>query len=113
MIVLEYISYIIGGIGVTIVVWGVIKGLIALLIAEFSRFRKIDKETINSEDKIRLGIGFYLILGLEFLIAADIINTIINPTLEELGILGAIVVIRIALAYFLGRELAQLRGQKN
>jgi uncharacterized membrane protein len=113
MIVLEYISYIIGGIGVTIVVWGVIKGLIALLIAEFSRFRKIDKETINSEDQIRLGIGFYLILGLEFLIAADIINTIINPTLEELGILGAIVAIRIALAYFLGRELTQLRGKKG
>jgi uncharacterized membrane protein len=109
MIVLEYVSYIIGGIGVTIVVWGVIKGLIALLIAEFSRIRKLDKETINFEDQIRLGIGFYLILGLEFLIAADIINTIINPTLEELGILGAIVAIRIALAYFLGRELGHIK----
>jgi len=109
MIVLEYTSYVIGGIGVTIVIWGVIKGLIALIIAEISRYRRIDKETIDFEDKIRLGVGFYLILGLEFLIAADIINTIINPTLEELGILGGIVAIRIALAYFLGRELGLVK----
>ena len=113
MIVLEYISYVIGGIGVAIVIWGIIKGLIALILAELKRYRKLDKDTIDFEDNIRLGVGFYLILGLEFLVAADIIRTIINPTLEELGVLGGIVAIRIALAYFLGRELTQLRGKKG
>ena len=111
MIVLEYIASGIAIIGVAVVVWGVIKGLVALLLAEFSRFRATGKKTMESEEKIRLGIGFNLVLGLEFLIAADIIRTIIEPTLEELGILGAIVAIRIALAYFLGREIG-LPGRK-
>ena len=105
MLVLDYIASGISVIGVVVVIWGVIKGLVALLRTEFSRLRAAGKKVIESEEKIRLGIGVNLILGLEFLIAADIIRTIIEPTLEELGILGAIVTIRIALAYFLSREM--------
>ena len=105
MTVLEYISDVIAIIGAAIIVWGVINGLVALLLAEFSRFRAGTRKAIKSEERVRLGIGFNLILGLEFLIAADIIRTIIEPTLEDLAILGAIVAIRIALAYFLGREI--------
>jgi len=105
MIVLDYIYYIIGGIGVTVVIWGVIKGIVALLITEIRRFRSLGAQTIELEEPIRVGIGFYLVLGLEFLIAADIIRTILEPSLVELGVLGAIVAIRILLAYFLGREI--------
>jgi len=111
MIVLEYISSVIAIIGAAIIIWGVIKGLVALLLAEFRIFRKSKGETEEAEEKVRLGIGFNLILGLEFLIAADIIRTIVEPNLEELGILAAIVAIRIALAYFLGREIGLL-GRK-
>ena len=42
---------------------------------------------------------------LEFLIAADIIHTIVKPTLEELAILGSIVIIRTIISYFLGKEM--------
>ena len=111
MIVLEYISSAIAIIGAVIIIWGVIKGLVALLLVEFRIFKKAKGETEEAEEKVRLGIGFNLILGLEFLIAADIIRTIVEPTLEELGILAAIVAIRIALAYFLGREIG-LPGRK-
>ena len=105
MHVLDYIAEIIAYIGVAVVLWGVLKGLMSFLIAEFFRFKTGGTKALESEEKIRLGIGFNLILGLEFLIAADIIRTIIEPTLEELGILGATVAIRIVLAYFLGREI--------
>jgi uncharacterized membrane protein len=105
MIILEHAATTIAIIGAVIIVWGVIKGLVALLLAEFRIFRKSKGGTEEAEEKVRLGIGFNLILGLEFLIAADIIRTIVEPDLEELGILAAIVAIRIALAYFLGREL--------
>lgn len=111
MVVLEYIASGIAVIGATVIIWGVAKGLVALLLAEFYRFRKTGKKTEEAEERVRLGIGFNLILGLEFLIAADIIRTIVEPNLEELGILGAIVAIRIALAYFLGREIG-LPGRK-
>ncbi len=51
--------------------------------------------------------GFHLILGLEFLIAADVLNTILRPTLEELAILAGIVAIRTLLSFFLGWEIRQ------
>ena len=86
--------------------------MVALLTAEFHRFRSDAARVTEAEEKVRLSIGYNLILGLEFLIAADIINTIVEPTLEELGILGAIVAIRIVLAYFLGREIG-LSGRKR
>jgi uncharacterized membrane protein len=111
MIILEHIATGIAIIGVAIIIWGVIKGLAALLLAEFHIFRKGDRKEEESEERVRFGIGFHLILGLEFLVAADIILTIVEPTLEELAILGGIVAIRIALAYFLGREIG-LPGRK-
>jgi len=44
-------------------------------------------------------------LALEFFIAADIVSTIITPTWERLGVLGAIVAIRTVLSYFLSKDL--------
>ncbi len=50
-----------------------------------------------------------LLLGLEFLIAADVIRTVLQPTLQEVGILGGIVAIRTVVSHFLQREMASDR----
>jgi uncharacterized membrane protein len=49
--------------------------------------------------------GVWLLLGLEFALAADIITSVISPTWQEIGELGAIAVIRTFLNYFLERDL--------
>jgi uncharacterized membrane protein len=49
--------------------------------------------------------GMWLLLGLEFELAADIIGTVISPSWAEIGELGAIAVIRTFLNYFLERDL--------
>jgi uncharacterized membrane protein len=54
--------------------------------------------------RVRLELGRALSLALEFLLAADILETMISPTLEQVTILGAIAVIRTGLNYFLGKE---------
>ena len=54
--------------------------------------------------RVRLQLGRALSLALEFLLAADILQTMISPTLEQVGILGAIAVIRTGLNYFLAKE---------
>ena len=53
--------------------------------------------------------GRWLVAGLTFLLAADIIETSIAPTWQEVGQLGAIAVIRTFLNFFLERDLAELR----
>ena len=61
--------------------------------------------------RIRLGLGRYLALGLEFQLASDILSTAIAPTYEEIGKLAAIAAIRTALNYFLGREIREEREE--
>lgn len=51
--------------------------------------------------------GGWLIVALEFQLAADIAGTIISPTTAQLVELGAIAVIRTFLNYFLGKELRE------
>ncbi len=49
--------------------------------------------------------GTWLLLGLEFTLAADIIATVVSPSWQDIGELGAIAVIRTFLNYFLEKDL--------
>jgi uncharacterized membrane protein len=54
---------------------------------------------------IRLSLGRWLALALEFELAADILRTAVAPTWTEIGQLGAIIILRTALNYFLQNEI--------
>ena len=62
--------------------------------------------------------GTWLLLGLEFALAADIVGSVISPTWKDIGELGAIAVIRTFLNYFLEKDLdsagapEEARGEK-
>lgn len=60
-------------------------------------------------EEIRLILGRFLALGLEFQLASDILSTAVSPTFEEIGKLGAIAAIRTALNYFLAQEIERAR----
>ena len=60
---------------------------------------------------IRLSLGRFLALGLEFQLAGDILRTAIAPTFAEIGQLAAIAAIRTALNYFLTREIREERAE--
>lgn len=53
---------------------------------------------------IRLSLGRFLTLGLEFQLAADILRTAAAPSFPQIGQLAAIAAIRTALNYVLRRE---------
>lgn len=63
--------------------------------------------------RIRLEFGYGIILGLEFLVAADIIESIAKPTYYDIGLLACIVLIRTFLSYFLNKELEQLSPERK
>jgi uncharacterized membrane protein len=56
---------------------------------------------------IKNDLGAYVLFSLEVLIAADIVESIIKPTFEDIGKLAALVVIRTVISYFLGKEIDQ------
>lgn len=59
----------------------------------------------TSTEEVRLRLGRWLALGLEFELAADILRTAVAPTWNEIGQLAAIIVLRTALNYFLQQEI--------
>jgi len=60
-------------------------------------------------NKIRLELTGKIVFGLEFLIAADILATIVSPSQEDLIMLAVVVVIRTVLGYFLEREAKEFQ----
>lgn len=97
---LNYVTHGISILGVLIIVWGVLLVLKDFLLELFS-------EEPKAKRLMRQKLGSYLILGLEFFIAADIIRTITRPDWNEIAMLAAIIALRTVLSYFLGMELRE------
>ncbi len=69
------------------------------------------RRDVASFIRVRLRLGRFLALGLEFQLASDILTTAVAPTFEEIGKLAAVATIRTALNYFLAREIKEERRE--
>jgi uncharacterized membrane protein len=61
--------------------------------------------------RIRLDLGRFLVLGLEFQLASDILRTAVAPSFTEIGRLAAVATIRTVLNAILEREIAAERAE--
>lgn len=59
----------------------------------------------DAKEAVRLRLGRWLAVALELELGADILRTAVAPTWTEIGQLGAIVVLRTALNFFLQQEI--------
>jgi uncharacterized membrane protein len=110
MAFINIITLIIGLAGGLIVVVGLLHA--SSLLIKFWLYRhRHDMEAIRL-DAIRLDLGRYIIVGLEFFIAKDIIESLITPSWSEIGMLAVIVSVRTLLSYFLSKELHQIETRK-
>jgi len=107
---LHQTSFAIGVLGVLVIVFGVVAGLVRFIRAEVLSVRGRDVE--DDRKRLRHVLGYYLLLGLEFLIAADIIDTLMKPSVQDLIVLGAIVLIRTVISYSLNAELKSEQNHK-
>ncbi|MDQ3077411.1 MAG: DUF1622 domain-containing protein [Pseudomonadota bacterium] len=86
---------------------GVAAILITTLLATATFVRALrNGETKRAYEQYRANLGRGILLGLEFLIGADIIATVTAPlTWETVGLLGAVVLIRTILSFSLETEI--------
>jgi uncharacterized membrane protein len=85
---------------VLIVAYGSLEALIRLLWVMAT-----PRTSHGRRKEIWRRFGVWLLLGLEFELAADIIASVVSPSWLDIGELGAIAVIRTFLNYFLERDL--------
>lgn len=103
----EYVALLVNILAIAAIALGAIKGAIGL-------FRLL---LLNAnEEQLRpiwMAFGRWLVAGLTFQLAADIVDTTLAPTWEDIGKLGAIAVIRTFLNFFLDRDMENLREREK
>lgn len=109
--VFKIIATVINIIGVVILIFGFLKELIKYLMTEFKE--GVLSTPITEIQKIRCQLGIYILLALDFLIASDIILSIVELSMQELYKLSITIVLRIAMGYFLGKEIDDLHLNKE
>lgn len=93
-------------------------GALIILVGAASAFFRFVVQGLRYRDPevfvdVRLGLGRFLALGLEFQLAGDVLKTAIAPSFREIGQLAAVAAIRTALNFFLSREVREARAQQN
>ena len=103
--ILHWAVEVIDLIGVAILLFGFTKVFIRYIYVEiksskYTHLRKL--QTLRSQ------LGIYILLALDFLIAADIVLTVTRLTQQQLISLAVLIGIRTAIGYFLSKEIAEI-----
>ncbi len=109
-IVLEMIAFAIDLAGVSILVYAALRFAFHFIRFEMRRLQGI--ETVLGIRDMRLRLGSYILLSLEFIIISDVIRTGLSRDLDDLLALGLLVLIRVGLSFFLGRELGEVQTEQ-
>lgn len=93
-------------------------GALIIFVGAVSAFVRFVTQGLRYRDPevfvdVRLGLGRFLALGLEFQLAGDVLKTAIAPSFREIGQLAAVAAIRTALNYFLSREVRAAHAQQE
>jgi uncharacterized membrane protein len=89
-----------------IIAFAIIEAVIgALPLFVPSSWRGSGRPHLKEKEDVRLRLGRWLAVALEFLLAADIVRTAVAPTWNDIGKLAAIATLRTLLNYFLQKEI--------
>ena len=103
---LEQIAVGIDLVGIAIILYGFVLASWGLVRAEIARFSN-NHSRMHLQD-VRIELGCYILAGIEFMIASDIIHTVLSRELMDLAFVSALVLIRTAISFFLSREVKEL-----
>jgi uncharacterized membrane protein len=91
--------------GATVITVGAVWSFLRFLWAA------VQRRGVEGFVPVRLSLGRFLALGLEFQLASDVLRTAVAPSFQELGKLAAVAAIRTALNYFLSKEITEEKRQ--
>ena len=98
----EAIALAISTIAVLVVGWGALEAAVSILMLTIG-----GRASHGTRKAAWRRLGTWLLLGLEFELAADIVQTVISPSWQDIAELGAIAAIRTFLNYFLEKDLRE------
>lgn len=109
--ILQYLIYGLYFMAITIIIYGSILQYIGFVKSEIKS--KNRKSAVNSIMILRNFLGTYILFSLEILIGADIIESVLDPSLNHILSLAALVIIRTIISYFLNKEIESNKNESK
>jgi len=108
-LVAHYVALALNAIAIVVIAAGAIAAVAGIVGAALQR------RGVNGPESRRIWLDFarWLVAGLTFQLAADIVETAVAPDWEDIGKLAAIAVIRTFLTYFLDRDIDSVRERQR
>jgi uncharacterized membrane protein len=101
----EYVALAVNVVAILAIALGSLEATIGLVRVGMT------KSTAQAKAAVWMRFAGWLIVALTFQLAADIVETTISPTWDDIGQLGAVAVIRTFLNFFLSRDMEEIRKQ--
>lgn len=109
--ILQILVTILDWLSVLVIIYGVIMQFINFIISEFTaKDRSVAVEKVTM---LKNFLGTYILFALEILIGADIIESILDPSIDHILSLAALVIIRTIISYFLNKEIKSESKDSN
>ena len=99
--IIHVFTVLFGIFGAALIIYGGLRAIVSIIFLEVRKQQK-------GYYQIRRDFTSKLVFGLEFFISADVLTTLVTPSKDELITLGAVVLIRTILGYFLSKETKQV-----
>jgi uncharacterized membrane protein len=102
-----YTALVVEGVAVIIIGYGALEAL-AHVVRHVARG---NTSPAGWRKSVFVRLGVWLLLGLQFALAADIVRSVISPTWNDIGQLAAIALIRTFLNHFLEKDLDEFSSE--
>jgi uncharacterized membrane protein len=107
--ILEWLAVAVDLTGATIMVWAFVEAVVGLVRGSI---RADDaRSRIRNMQVVRCGLGVKLVFALELMIISDLFVTIISRSIDDLILVGGLVVIRTVIGYFLNKEIQEVGAE--
>jgi len=101
----EWVAQAVDIVGALIMIWGFVVAVYGFMRA---LLQKGEPERIRSLQRVRCSLGLKLVFALELMIISDLLHTIVSRSMEDLIMVGALVLIRTAISFFLNKEIEEI-----
>jgi uncharacterized membrane protein len=107
--ILEWLAVAVDLTGAMIMVWAFAAAVVGLVRGSI---RAGDaRSRIRNMQVVRCGLGVKLVFALELMIISDLLVTIISRSIDDLILVGGLVVIRTVISYFLNKEIQEVGAE--
>ena len=107
--ILEWLAFAIDIVGALIMAWAFVTSVFSLL--KGSIVGGDTRSRIRNIQVVRCGLGVKLVFALELMIISDLLRTIISRSVDDMILVGGLVVIRTVIAYFLNKEIQDVETE--